>query len=125
MDRSKIRTVLVGLALVLCVCLPVTGCGGGVLWRVPVNPPRGLLFTTYKAPLTAEMDRTPAEGRVGTASTLYVRDPIFTGIDLAWQDASINAAAQEAGISEIYYADFEVLQILGVFGRFTTRVYGE
>lgn len=114
-----------GVIVPLSACILISGCGAAASWRVPASPPRGLLFTAYRAPLTTEFQKTPAEGRVGTASTLYVRDPIVSGFDVAWEDASINTAAHEGEISHIYYADYDVLQILGIFGKFTTRVYGE
>jgi len=61
----------------------------------------------------------------GTASTFYVRDPIFTGADLSWDDASIAAAAENGKLHSVYSADYEVIQILGVFGKFTVTAYGE
>ncbi len=91
-------------------------------WRVPVDPPRGMLFTHYRAPLTANFGEVPVSDKVGTASTFYVD---LWGYDFAWDDVSIEAAAREGGLSRVHYADYEVLQILGIFAQFTVRAYGE
>lgn len=56
---------------------------------------------------------------------MYIRDIFFTGLDVAFDDASIQKAAKNGGLSKIYYADYEAKSVLGVFGMFTTKVYGE
>ncbi|MFW6189341.1 MAG: TRL domain-containing protein [Planctomycetota bacterium] len=94
-------------------------------WRAPVKPPRGLLFTHYSAPLTAD-----AAGRVdapahGRSTVWYVREPFFTGRGVAWGEAAVRAAAEEGGVRNVEYADYEVLEILTVFGRFTVHAHGE
>ncbi len=109
----------------LLACAAAALCWGCTTWRAPVEPPPGLLFTHYRAPLTADVAGVPTGGKTGTASTLYVRDPIITGMGIAWADASIEAAAAEGDITKIHYADYEVLSVLGVFGQFTVRVHGE
>lgn len=110
--------------LVAGLMLTFAGCGRATSWQTKVKPPVGVLFTQYSAPLTAEPNGAPVGAKVGIASTLYVRDPLITGFDVAWDDASIEAAAEQGGLSEVFYADYEVTQALGVFGRFTTRAYG-
>ena len=122
---SSIPKPVLRVTLAALLFISSTGCGNAFLWRTPVKPPVGVLFTQYSAPMTTEPGGVPATGKVGTASTFYVRDPLITGFDVAWEDASIEAAAEEGGISQVYYADYEVLQVLGVFGEFRTRVYGE
>ena len=110
----------------LLVCMAaIAVCCGCTSWRVPVQPPAGILFTQHRAPLSINSSGVPTGGKVGTASTMYVRDVIITGMGIAWDDASIEAAAREGGITKIHYADYEVLSVLGVFGQFTVRVHGE
>ena len=115
-------------ALILVFLLGTcAGCGGSALWRTPVRPPHAGLVTMYSAPLTTNFSNTPvpAKRRVGAASTMYIRDIFFTGLDVAFDDASIQKAAKNGGLSKIYYADYEAKSVLGVFGMFTTKVYGE
>jgi len=112
-------------AVVLAALLAVAaGC-----FQAPVIVPQGLLYSSTRAPLTVNFDRTPSgrdRGRkVSSAHTSYFHDPILTGTDFAWDDASIARIAHEGGLKEIYFADYEAFQILGIYGRFTVNVYGE
>jgi hypothetical protein len=53
---------------------------------------------------------------------------IFFGIfnySIALNSVDARSAAQEAGISEISYMDYEVLSILTVFTKMTLHVYGD
>jgi len=40
-------------------------------------------------------------------------------------DASIQAAAANGGISRIHHVDSELLNVLGIYSRYETIVYGE
>ena len=40
-------------------------------------------------------------------------------------DASISAAAANGGITRIHHVDHETLNILGIYAKYTTIVYGE
>lgn len=111
-------------------CLSAPGllllaCAGCTAWQTPVKPPVGVLYTSYRAPLTADVRSVPVSARRGTASTLYVREPFVTGQGFAWEEAGIATAARQGGLTRVHYADYEMLIVLGVFGRFTVHVYGE
>jgi hypothetical protein len=54
-----------------------------------------------------------------------IRDIIFTGSGIAWDEAGIQQAAEEGGIRNVYYADYKITTVLGVFGMYTTIVYGD
>jgi len=103
-------------------------CAGCALSRTPVAPPAGAIFTHYKAPLTVDFDNTKVCNKVGRASTFYFRVPYVSSlVDLsfAWNRCDIEAAAREGGLRTVHYADYEVFQVLDVFGRFTVHAYGE
>ena len=57
--------------------------------------------------------------KVGKASATNVLGIVATG------DASINAAAKDAGIKKISHVDQEEVSVLGLFSKVTTFVYGE
>jgi hypothetical protein len=44
---------------------------------------------------------------------------------VAFGDASIKAAMQDAGITRVHHVDSEVLNIFGLYARYQTMVYGE
>ncbi len=105
----------------LFLSIVVGGCAG--ISPSVVQPPIGLIFTNYKAPLSTNLQATPAEGKVGTSGAFYFREP-FLGTSYAWGDASIQAAAKNGNLTQIDYADYEFLQILGFFSKVTVRVHG-
>ncbi len=137
---------LVLLLVLVAVGLP--GCLG--LETAPVQPPRGAIYTKIRAPLTVNYRGTvvstdsavspPALGgmgtalggaalagsKVGTASTTLLSIPLwYTSLDFAWDRCDIETAAKEGGLQTVYYADYEVEQVVGIFGRFTVRAYGK
>ena len=57
--------------------------------------------------------------KVGSATATNVLGILATG------DASINAAAKQAGIKKISHVDTKKFSILGLFTTLTTYVYGE
>lgn len=107
------------LLLMLLPLLLTTGCA---TWRAPVVPPGGLLFTQYRAPLTPQVSGVPVSEKMGEHSTYYFA---YFLNSFAWDDASIEAAAEEGGLSKVYYADYELLNVMGIYARLTVRAYGE
>lgn len=116
---KKITISIILLALALSM-----GCGR---FRAPVIPPQGLLFSSVKAPVSINFDNTPAGrqlSRVSQSSTYYFRDFIITGMDFSWGSVGINEIARKGGLSQVYFADYEYLNILGIYAQFTINVYG-
>jgi hypothetical protein len=97
------------LVLVLSCAVLFAGCAVG---HGPVVAP----ITIVKGPVSAGPATTGA--KVGRAEAWGI--PLF-----ATGDASISAAAKNGGISQIHHVDHETLNILGIYARFTTVVYGE
>ena len=112
-------TLLMALGLSLFLA---SGC---ITFKTPVAPPPGLLFTFYKAPLTTEYHPTPICDKRGEASTFCVRDFVWTGLTIAWDEADIDTAARNGGLQTVKYAEYEVLIVLGLFGKFKVIAYGE
>lgn len=77
----------------------------------------GFVYTDLKAPGMATSN--PVATKVGTAEVTSILGLVATG------DASINTAAQSAGITRISHVDYEAKSILGVFAKYTVYVYGE
>jgi hypothetical protein len=118
------RRVILAALLLLLIVMVMSGCGR---YTTSVIPPQGFLFTHIKAPLTSEFDNTPAglrHSRVSQSSTYYLRDFIFTGLDIAWGDVSIEYLQRTSGMKQIYFADYEYLNVLGIYAQFTINLYG-
>ncbi|MCL5270162.1 MAG: TRL-like family protein [bacterium] len=104
------------------------GCAGRALFRAPVRVPGGALVVATKAPLTVNFNGNPCGEATRMATfkrTMYIWDCLITGLEFAWDDAALAKMAREADIERVSYADYELLNVLGVFAQFTVHVYGE
>ena len=84
---------------------------------------------------------TVAHGPVTAPVTIDMKGPVSagpaptspkTGTSEAWGilvfatgDASISAAMRNGGITRVHHVDNETLNILGIYAKYTTIVYGE
>jgi len=101
--------VLAMCVICMCVCM-FTGCA--------TNVPVGGIYTQLKLPLdtTSNGAKSP---KVGTAECISVLTLIAIG------DASIETAKQNGGITKVHHVDWDVENILGVYGKYKVIVYGE
>jgi hypothetical protein len=103
MRRNKIFTVIA-----ISVFLLISGCGA--------------LYTNVKTPMpTLEMQvNADNQAKVGTASATAYLWVVVVG------DCSVASAMKDGGITKIHHVDTEINTILGgLYGKFTTVVYGE
>ena len=108
------------LAFLLIACgllLVPAGCAGIAV--TPVSPPPGLLYSNYRAPLDTGLESTIVGLKEGTASVESILGLITTG------DASRRKAMENGDIQICYFADYEFRNILGIYAKYTTRVYGD
>jgi len=98
------------LVLVLFVAVLLNGCA--------TPYPMGMIYTEVKAPVGAG-DGPISYSKVGTSKATSVLGLVATG------DCSIKAAAAAGGIRNIKYVDYDAKNILGVYGEYTTTVYGD
>jgi len=96
----------------LAAVLAMTGCA--VMAAGPVLAP---LAVDLKGPV-AMGDTNAAASKVGEAQAQGI-------LIFAFGDASIQAAASQGQITRIHHVDSEVLNVLGVYARYKTIVYGE
>jgi hypothetical protein len=81
------------------------------------TPVTGWIYTDVQGPITATSNTVAT--KVGTSDATSILGWIASG------DASINTAAQKAGIKRISHVDYHSTSILGIFAKFTVYVYGE
>ncbi len=94
------------------IAFALTGC---VAVTSPVS--NGLIYTGVSGPVAATAGDTYS--KVGKSSCVAILGIVSTG------DASIDAAMKNSGITKIHHVDHKSTNILGVFAKFTTIVYGE
>ena len=102
--------------------------GAGTDYKAPVIVPPGWIYQKTKAPLDVNFDSTKANpSKTGSASVGYVHVwPIITGLSFAFEDdLPLASAIKNGGISSVEYADYEVMNVLGVYTKFTVHAYGE
>ncbi len=95
------------LVIAACIVL-VSGCGA--------------LYTNVKTPMpTLEMQiNADDQAKVGTASATAYFWVVVVG------DCSVASAMKDGGITKIHHVDTDINTILGgLYGKFTTVVYGE
>lgn len=88
--------------------------------RSPVVPPFGFDVNITKAPVDITFDKTSIGSKRGESSSYSILFSI-----VAFGDASVYAAAREGNITTVNQIDCDLLNILGLYTRYTTVVYGE
>ena len=81
--------------------------------------PVGVLYTGVKLPNNMGDGKDVSYTKVGKAEATSVLALVATG------DASLEAAVKNGGIKTIKYVDYHVDNVLGIFGKYTTTVYGD
>ena len=77
------------------------------------------------APITIDEKGPVAVGDTNAGVSKVGRAKAQGLLIVAWGDASISTAAASAGITKIHHVDNEVLNILGIYAKNETIVYGE
>lgn len=98
------------LLVMMAVCLVLGGCA------TPL--PQGTLYTEVGFPGGV------GPGEVAYSKTGTATSKSFFGL-IATGDASVSAAVKEGNIQRIKYIDYKSKNILGVYGEYTTTVYGD
>jgi len=101
------RKVTFFMIVAVCIVL-ISGCGA--------------LYTNVKTPMpTLEMQvNEDNQAKVGTASATAYLWVVVVG------DCSVASAMKDGGITKIHHVDTEINTILGgLYGKFSTVVYGE
>jgi len=81
--------------------------------------PVGNLYTEVKWPNQVVSLDEVNYTKVGTAKATSILLLIAVG------DASLNTAIQNGDIKKVKYVDYDAKNILGIYGEYTTTVYGD
>jgi len=76
------------------------------------------------APITIDM-KGPVSSGTAAGSSKVGRSEAWGILIYATGDASISAAMKNGGITRIHHVDHESMNILGIYAKYTTKVYGE
>ncbi|MGZ6224601.1 MAG: TRL domain-containing protein [Syntrophales bacterium] len=99
------------------LCIPVlTGCGTF-----------GIIYSSTVVPYSEEFKETPVGTKRCVINDYQLSEPL-TRVSLAteWSTNYISAAAEKAGIKDVYYIDVKTVSILlGIYKHKTLIIYGD
>lgn len=130
MTRRKTRgaPALAGLALAVAM---TTGC---VDYEAPVQPPPGAIYGRVSAPLilpdreAAAIDLNECESKVRYVRVPFSFSSFVAGsspLSVSWGMMDVQTALDSMGFEKIVYADYEILNVLGVYAEMKITAYGK
>ena len=105
--KIKIGVIAVVAATLMAGCI-----------SAPFVPPLGAI-SVVKAPLSVDHNKTAVTTKAGTSDCICILGLVAVG------DASTQTAAENGKLKTIQHADYEYLNILGIFQKTTVVVHGE
>ena len=84
---------------------------------------RGAIYTHTLQPYTTDLGDTPVVAGPGVRSSL--KQLRYSWLDVRWNNNAIGRIAKDQGLETAYYADVEVIRVLGIWTQVYVRVYGE
>lgn len=96
------------------LCLLAVGC-----YRAPVMPPTGLIYADVSAPMDIDTEDKPVGPKQGWAEAKSILGLV------AWGDCSVERAVFIGQIQKVNHIDYKFYNVLGIYQKFTTVVYGE
>ncbi len=110
-SKEYVMKRLIGCLSAVALAAFLTGCAG------VQSPLVGGVYKDVTAPIMATSNATVT--KKGEASATSILGIVATG------DASIQAAAANAGITKIHHVDYHAKSVLMFWAKYTTTVYGE
>ena len=110
---NSVYLVGVALAATLLCAASLTGCSAAT-----TAPALGILYTDVKGPVTATGNTSGDRMLEGKGTVTSYLGLVATG------DASIESAANNAGITKIHHVDYHSTSVLGLIATYTVIVYG-
>lgn len=107
-----------GIAFVASLAIAAV-VGGCTTLQAPVIPPLGGVYSEIQAPLDIDLHETTLGSKQGRSESFAILSLIAMG------DASVAGAARKGGLSTIHHVDYEYFNVLGIYQKFTTVVYGD
>lgn len=98
------------VVLILLAVFLLSGCASVL--------PLGVIYTEVNVPV-ATGEPGSSYSKTGVSKVTSILGLVATG------DASIKAAMADGKITKVKYVDYSAKNILGVYGEYTTTVYGD
>jgi hypothetical protein len=118
--RRRAMNKLIGSALLASVVVMFgTGCVG-IMSGTAGSAAVASLYTQVNGAVIAgaPVGQTSGTSKVGTAESTAI-------ICVATGDSSVQKAMENGGITKIHHVDCKIMNVLGLYVKYTTVVYGE
>lgn len=102
---SKFALSLAGVTLLTAGCV-----------FAPVAPPRGLIYTNQVSPLFPGGRPGSKEGRASSHNIAFL---------VGWGNSGLERAMKNGEITELRHTDYQILNVLLLYQRYTTIAKGE
>lgn len=111
------------LSLLAAMALMLSGCASGI----PTSPGvRGRVFSYTRTPYTPDLHDTPVSGSTGKGRVIRIREPFSGyGVSAEFNSNALGDIARKNGLSKVYFADMQELNILGIWRDRRLHIYGE
>lgn len=108
------------IMLALVAAFALTGCVG----QGPVRGIQGtgLIYSHTREPLMLNSNATKVSD--GNGSSGSVKELQLQTVRVTWSENAIGEIAKDAGIRTVYYADIEIVRVLGIWSTQTVHIYG-
>lgn len=81
----------------------------------------GSVYTHTVTPLDGDFNATPVMQKGGSGN---VKQVTYSNVEFEWGVNGIGEISKLSDFEEIYYADFELLSVLGIWTQTWVHVYG-
>jgi len=98
------------LAFAVAALAVLTGCATAI--------PNGLVYTGVQLPVS-NSDGSTSFTKTGESASKSVLGLV------TWGDGSIQKAASNGSITKVRTVDYKAMNVLGIYGKYTTKVYGD
>lgn len=96
------------------LCLSLSGC-----LSAPFQPPTGIAYSNYQAPLSVDHNKTVVTPKQGEAHSVCILGLVSFG------DSSLQTAAKNGGLATIEHADYSYFNVLGIYQKTGVVVHGQ
>ncbi len=121
-----ITILLIGCASSTTYRNPGTTTSNIVSHKAPVVLPKALLFEDYTVPLsyTDKENIDLRELHKGESKVTYIFPWIFAPLPITLEDNSLDQAIDDGEITNLYYADIKLMNVLYLYQQLTVTAYG-
>jgi len=109
-----------------CHCGTLSVAAGRLFYHWQWCVPAGFLFTYARIPYTHDLNNTAMTDFEADGRVVRIKEPLTGyGIYTELNTNAIGDIAARHGIHEVYFADLEILSILGIFNHNKLYIYGK